>query len=554
MSYNADFSLNTDNIGMSMEFVEESLTKYKLKKRDLIEALLITEEVLIQMSENSLEDATVHISVARRMGVPRVNFKAHGSPMSIGEQTSGISLDELEDTEDTIRNMMLHSFADSIRYRHSKGKNNVTIITGIPERELASQTIMALVSSFIIGFLFKLIFPEHINMGIISNFIGPVETLFLSSLTFIAAPAVFISITCSILRFDGFSDLNKSGKGVIFTYLFTSVIATLIGVLVFNIFKPGTVGLLTSEIGTGSVSVFSILDIITDAIPPNIIEPLISGNSLQLLVAALLIGLALNLSNKKVTTLKVMLDEFDIVCGNVASIVMKMVPFVVFCSTTRVILLASLEVYVALGQLLLTLLISLLLVVLVYCSFLLIRIKTNPINFMRKYIPIMKDTFLKGSGLAAIPLTMRFCKRQLGIPQNVSSFVIPLGATINMDGNCVCLTIISLFFARICGVTMGGSDLAILLFMVLILSLGAPIAPGTIILCMVTLLSQMGISLEGISLIIGINFILEMLLGMINSMGDVVVALKVAKDEGSLNYEICNKKPNKKIRKRKTNG
>lgn len=539
---------------MSMEFVEDSLTKYKLKKRDLIEALLITEEVLIQMSENAPEDATVHISVARRMGVPRVNFKAPGTTMSIGEQTGGISLDELEDTEDTIRNMMLHSFADSIRYRHSKGKNNVTIITGIPERELASQTIMALASSFLIGFILKLILPEHINMGIISNFIDPVETLFLSSLTFIAAPAVFISITCSILRFDGFSDLNKSGKAVIFTYLFTSIIATLIGVLVFYIFKPGTVGLLTSEIGTGSVSVFSILDIITDAIPPNIIEPLISGNSLQLLVAALLIGLALNLSNKKVTTLKVMLDEFDIVCGNVASIVMKMVPFVVFCSTTRVILLASLEVYVALGQLLLTLLISLLLVVLVYCIFLIIRIKINPITFMRKYIPIMKDTFLKGSGLAAIPLTMRFCKRQLGIPQNVSSFVIPLGATINMDGNCVCLSIISLFFARICGVTMGASDLGILLFMVLILSLGAPIAPGTIILCMVTLLSQMGISLEGLSLIIGINFILEMLLGMINSMGDVIVALKVAKDEGSLNYDICNKKPNKKIRKRKANG
>ena len=153
----------------------------------------------------------------------------------------------------------------------------------------------------------------------------------------------------------------------------------------------------------------------------------------------------------------------------------------------------------------------------------------------------MKDIFLKGSSLAAIPLTMRFCKRQLGIPQNVSSFVIPLGATINMDGTCVCLSILTLFFARIYGITLSISDISILLFMIFILSLGAPIAPGTIILCMATLFNQMGLSLEGISFLIGLNFILEMLLGMINSMGDVVIALTVAKREGTLNYDICNK-------------
>ena len=118
-----------------------------------------------------------------------------------------------------------------------------------------------------------------------------------------------------------------------------------------------------------------------------------------------------------------------------------------------------------------------------------------------------------------------------------------------MDGTCVCLSVLSLFYARICNVTLTGSEIAVLLFMIFVLSLGAPIAPGTIILCMATLFNQMGISLEGISFIIGINFILEMLLGMINSMGDVVIALAVAKREGTLNYEICNKPIKKSKRK-----
>lgn len=541
MGYNGEFSIKSECIGDCMDFIEDALNKYKLKKRDLMESLLISEEILVQLSETAVEDSNVQVSVTSWLGVPRVKFVSEGNAIDLGEPSIGVSLNELDNNETSIRNMMLHSFSDSIRYQHTKSKNYVTVITGIPERELANQTIIALILSVVFGSIFRLFCPNEFNHSLIENFLGPIETLFISSLTFIASPAVFISITCAILRFDGFTELNRSGKRIIFTYVVTSCIAIFIGVLVFYLIQPGTVGILPSQMGESSIGNLTILEMITDAIPSNIIEPFLSGNSLQLIVAALIIGLALNLSTKKVSTLKGVLSELDIVCGNVATIIMKTVPFVVFCSTTRVFLLASMDVYIAIGHLILTLIVGLLLMLLFYCVFLVIRIRINPILFLRKFLPIMKDIFLKGSSLAAIPLTLRFCKRQLGIPQNVSSFVIPLGATINMDGTCVCLSIVSLFFARICGVTLTGSDIAILLFMVFVLSLGAPIAPGTIILCMATIFSQMGISLEGISFLIGLNFILEMLLGMINSMGDVVIALDVARREGTLNYELCNK-------------
>ena len=137
---------------------------------------------------------------------------------------------------------------------------------------------------------------------------------------------------------------------------------------------------------------------------------------------------------------------------------------------------------------------------------------------------------------------MRISRRQLGVPQNICSFSIPLGATINMDGNCMFLTIISLFFARICGVPLGTNDLFVLLLLVLALSLGAPIVPGSLILCLVTLLAQMNIDISAISMIIGINFVLEMLLGMVNSVGDVVVALMAARKEGTLDLNLYKKK------------
>ena len=168
--------------------------------------------------------------------------------------------------------------------------------------------------------------------------------------------------------------------------------------------------------------------------------------------------------------------------------------------------------------------------------------RLNPFTFIGKSSQLMKITLLKGSGVAAIPTTMRLCRNRLGVPKHISSFSIPLGATINMAGNCICLIISSLFFARICGVALDMHSLLILFFLVLVLSLGAPIAPGTLILCLVTLLPQMGIDTGVISLIIGINFILEMLIGMINTVGDVVAALMVSNYAGELNLDVYNKK------------
>ena len=166
----------------------------------------------------------------------------------------------------------------------------------------------------------------------------------------------------------------------------------------------------------------------------------------------------------------------------------------------------------------------------------------NPITFISKYAQTMKNTFLKGSGVAAIPMTLRVCKSRFGIPKDISSFSIPLGATINMVGNCICLIISSMFYMRVCNVTLDMEGMLVLIFLVLVLSLGAPIAPGTLILCLVTLLPQLGIDTAVISLIIGINFILEMLIGMVNTFGDVIVALLVSEHTGELNMKIYDKK------------
>ena len=543
MNYTANYPLNSDGICEGLHFIEETLKKFRVKQRDLLEALLISEETMLLLCEHAPESANISINLSRRMGVPRIRLTAAGTPMALDEHLGTVSIDQLgEETENAIRSVMLRSYADSIKYRHSHAKNTLTIVTGIPERILATHTVTAILLAIATAFLFRQFLPAAAVQWIISNLLSPVESLFISALMCITAPAVFVSITCSMFRFEGFSELGESGKTVVASYLLTSVAAVLIGMLIFFLFTPGEAGILAFQSGGESAEGFSLLAILATLIPPNIVEPFIHVNSLQLMAVAITIGAALTMSGKQTRHLKLLLEEMDVLCGKVSSLVMRTVPVVVYCSTANALMRSNSGVLLSAGELIPALLAGMAALLVLYCLILMIVVRLNPLPFLRKYLPAMKNVFLKGSSVAAIPMNMRISRRQLGIPKSVSSFSIPLGATINMDGNCVCLTIVSLFFARICGVSFGTNEIIVLLLLVMILSLGAPITPGTLILSMVTLLAQMGIDISVISLVIGINFILEMLLAMVNSVGDIVVALLVARKEGTLDLDTYRKK------------
>ena len=543
MNYAAEYPLKPDGVSKSLLFIEETLKEFRVKKRDLLEALLISEETMMLLSEHAPEEASMKVFVSRNMGVPRIRLVAPGTPMALDEHLETVSIDQLgEGTENAIRSVMLRSYAESIKYRHSRSENILTIVTGIPERILATRTVSAIVLALITALLLRQMLPGVAMQWISANLLSPVMNLFISALMSITAPAIFVSITCSMFRFEGFSELGRSGKSVVLMYLLTSVAAILIGVITFEVFRPGEVGILALPTGNGTADGFSLLAILATLIPPNIVEPFISVNSLQLMVVAMTVGSALTMSGKRVRHLKVLLEELDVLFGKVSSLVMHMVPVIVYCSTANALLSSRAEVLLATVELIPVLVAGTVGLLVLYCLILIVAARLNPLPFLRKYIPAMKTVFLKGSSIGAIPINMRISRRQLGVPQSLCSFSIPLGATINMDGNCMCLTIISLFFVRICDVALGTNEIVVLLLLVLILSLGAPIAPGTLILCLVTLLTQMGIDISVISLVIGINFILEMLLGLVNSIGNVVVALLVARKEGSLDMDTYRRK------------
>lgn len=227
-------------------------------------------------------------------------------------------------------------------------------------------------------------------------------------------------------------------------------------------------------------------------------------------------------------------DALCALCNKATSLLMRCIPVATFASVVSVILNVGGSVLLSLAELIGTVLMGLVTMALIYCLIIGLAGHISPLPFLRKYTPLMKDTLLMGSSANTIPKTIRCCKNILGVSPKVYSFSIPFGAMANMDGNCIYLTIAGLFLARLCGVGLSGNDIIPLLFSIFVLSIGAPIAPGSTILCLTVLLSQMGVPATAVSILFGVNAVIEMLLAVSNTTGDVAITLTVARSENLL--------------------
>ena len=183
MNYTAEYVLKQNGVSKSLLFIEETLKSFRVKKRDLLEALLISEETLLLLSEHAPENAGIKVTITRWMGVPRIRLAVPGSPVMLDEHLGTVSIDQLgEETENAIRSVMLRSYADSIKYRHRRSENILTIVPGIPERILATRTVAAIILSFLTALLLRQMAPDTVVQWISINLLDPVENLFISAL------------------------------------------------------------------------------------------------------------------------------------------------------------------------------------------------------------------------------------------------------------------------------------------------------------------------------------------------------------------------------------
>jgi len=387
-----------------------------------------------------------------------------------------------------------------------------------------------------------------------SDWIKPWGVIFVNLLKLIAVPLVFASLIKGVASLSDITRLSKIGSRTVLLYLFSTVLSVSIGLFLVNTFKPGNsfseekkyelrekysskADLKIND--AKSVEENGPLQFMVDIVPVNIISSASENkNMLQIIFFAILFGISIIvIPDEKTIYVRGFFDGINDIILYIVDLIMKFAPYGVFALLASLVVDfgASIDLFLALGYYSLTVTLGLLLMIFVFYPILL-KIFTNMpyLTFFKAISPAQMLAFSTSSSAATLPVTMDRCENNVGISKEVSAFVLPLGATINMDGTSLYQAVAAVFIAQAFGYDL---DLASQLTIVLtatLASIGAAAVPGAGMVMLVIVLSSIGIDPEGIALIFAVDRILDMLRTVVNVTGDATVATIVASSDNQL--------------------
>lgn len=384
--------------------------------------------------------------------------------------------------------------------------------------------------------------------------VGFAGDLFLNGLRFIAVPIVLFSLIVGVSSLNDTSRLGRIGGKTIGIYLTTTAVAIVIGLLLANLLGPGRGfdqsmrdGLVASESANAGAKIGSAnaerlkttWDVILDIVPTNPFNAMAEGNTLQVVAVALLVGVAITmLPREKAKPLIVFFDAMTDVIIKIVEIILVIAPYAVFALIVRVI--ADLGTEVLRSLLMYAGVVVLGLAIMCFMVYPLILRLATPVRFVRFFraiSPAQLLAFSSSSSGATLPVTMECCEERLGVKEEVGSFVLPIGATINMDGTALYQGVAAVFIAQLYGMDLTIGDQLQIVLTATLASIGTAAVPGVGIVMLVIVLESVGIPLEGIAVILGVDRILDMCRTTVNVTGDCMVAAVVAHSEGELRSE-----------------
>ena len=535
----------------SLAFIEETLQEIGLANKLTLRTLLIAEELIPLLIRNAAYGAGLRVRVRRYLGDISVSISAAGKSFdpytAPTDASAGIGEMEDDEAEQAIRAILLKSQGDKLKISHRKGVNHVRILAGRSGQQLLIHTSVALLMGVLCGLLMKYVLPAAFSDGMKTYLLVPIRIMFMNALRIVIGPVIFFSIVSCISQFKDLSELGRIGAKVMGIYMVTTVIAISLAFGVYRVAQPGSFGFaLAMEGNMEAVNVnvnvdTSLLHMIINIVPTNIFSPFLESDTLSIIFLAVLCGAAVGLIGEHAATLQEFFEACNSLFLTITTIISRFIPLVVFCSVTVMLKDMSRASLVSILGFAATDQIALFCMMLIYGLMVLILGRLNPVTFFKKNREGLLTSFTLCSSSAAIPTNMRICKDLLGISPKVCNFSIPLGATVNMDGTCIFLTISGLFLARAYGVAVPDSSMISLAITITLLSLGSPGVPGASIVCLCVVLSNLGVPIEAIGLIIGINHFLQMVTTMSNTTGDMAASLIVARSEGLLDLETYNK-------------
>lgn len=382
-------------------------------------------------------------------------------------------------------------------------------------------------------------FAHFIDAYLVNGLILLVGKIFIASLKLLVVPLVFVSLVCGAGGLGDSSKLGRIGLKTITLYLLTTATAIMIAVLVANLVDPG-VGINLAE-GASFVAKESppLVDVLINIFPSNPVQAMAEGNMLQIIVFAILLGVAVARSGEQGARVIQLFTDFNEVIMTLVTMLMKLAPYGVFCLMVRLFAQQGIGVIGDLAVYFFTVLFVLMLHGFGTYAILLKFIgRLSPLAFYRKMRATMLFAFSTASSNATIPVTMRTVENRLGVKNSIASFTVPLGATINMDGTAIMQGVATVFIAQAYNIDISLSGYLMVIVTATLASIGTAGVPGVGLITLAMVLQQVGLPVEGIALIIGVDRLLDMVRTAVNVTGDSTVSCLVAKSEGQFDQDM----------------
>ena len=400
------------------------------------------------------------------------------------------------------------------------------------------KIIVSMILGILIGITFNLTSLLESSSGTyVINLLDLVSYLFLSSLKLIIVPLIFFSIVCGIVSLSDDVSISRLGIKTLLLYTITTVIAISLGLLFSSFINYEPIEMKNLD------SVINIENIETDGniFPSNIFKSLSDGNIIHLLIFAVLIGISAARIKNRIKTFIQYFYDFNDVINELVKLIISFTPVAVFCILTKTFSTQGIETIMSLAGYFFTVVFVLLFHFLFTFS-ILIKLFTalNPVKFFQNLKDVVIFTFSTSSSSASIPFTLKAAEEKYGIDRSISTFTVPLGATINMDGTAIMQGCATFFLASLYGIDLGINELVMIVITATIASIGTAGIPSAGIIMLTVIFTQIGIPLEGITLLLGVDRLLDMMRTSVNVSGDICISCVIASSERKINEKLFN--------------
>ena len=383
------------------------------------------------------------------------------------------------------------------------------------------------------------IYNSLINQYLSNGVFEVVGKLFVNSLKMLVVPLVFCSITVGITSLGNLSLMGRVGLKAIIIYLLTTAFAITLALIFAIVIEPGQGYEIDSSVEFSAKEAPSLSSVLTSIVPSNPILAMADGEMLQIILFAIILGIAITITGNKAESFKKGIISLNEIMMSMVTIIMKFAPLGVFCLIAKTFATQGIDMIIPLASYFFTVTIVLILhVLLTYSAFLKFIGKVSPFLFLKKMRTAIVFAFSTASSNATIPVTLNTVEKRLGVDKSVASFTVPLGATINMDGTAIMQGVATVFIASVYMVDLTIGDYLTVILTATLASIGTAGVPGVGLIMLTMVLTQVGLPVEGVALIIGIDRLLDMMRTAVNITGDSMVSLITSKSEKSFNKSI----------------